>query len=219
MAVIKKNVTVMEIAKKNSPLNLKWDAKEQQLKAYAQTNHVPIILDEGLAFLETLIRLHKPKKILEIGTAIGYSAIRMHRVCGSHITTIERDADMFHLATLNIQNFGYEKNIKLIFKDALECYETLKNETFDMIFIDAAKAQYTKFFNLYAPLLSSGGLIICDNMFFHGLVEEDSSNYSRSVRGLVRKLSSFHNFLLENEKYTTSIFNIGDGMAVSIKKY
>ena len=201
-------------------LNLKFDEFDLNLKKYAIEHNVPIIFDEGLAFLETIIRLNKPKTILEIGTAIGYSAIRMHKVCGSHITTIERNENMYEQASINVKNAKLEDNIKLVFKDALLAFDEVKGQRFDMIFIDAAKAQYTKFFDLYTPLLNDGGIVVCDNMLFHGLVEnsEEYMNQTRSVRGLIRKLANFHRVLLENEDYNTSIFEIGDGMAVSVKK-
>ena len=204
----------------NNLLNLKFDDFDLKLKDYAKENNVPIIFDEGLAFLETIIRLYKPKRILEIGTAIGYSAIRMHKVCNSYITTIERNEKMYNEAVRNINESGFNEYINVIYKDALEAFDNVKGLTFDMIFIDAAKAQYTKFFDLYTPLLSKGGIVVCDNMFFHGLVEnsEEYMNQTRSVRGLIRKLANFHKVLLENENYDTSIFEIGDGMAVSVKK-
>ena len=204
----------------NNLLNLKFDEFDLKLKEYAKENNVPIIFDDGLAFLEMIIRLYKPKRILEIGTAIAYSAIRMHKVCGSYVTTIERNEKMYAKAVEHVNESGFADYINVIYKDALEAFDNVKDQTFDMIFIDAAKAQYTKFFDLYTPLLSNGGIVVCDNMLFHGLVENDEEymNQTRAVRGLIRKLANFHKVLLENEDYDTSIFEIGDGMAVSVKK-
>lgn len=201
-------------------LNLKFDDLEIRLKNYAQEAHVPIIMDEGLALLESFIALKRPQRILEIGTAIGYSAIRMHRVCGSEVYTVERNADMVRLATKNIQSAGLSDRIHIIHKDALEALDLVKDLEFDMLFIDAAKAQYAKFFNLYTPLLTEHGAVVCDNMLFHGLVEDKKNyeNQSRSVRGLIRKLSLFHQTLLDNELYQTSVFPVGDGISVSVKK-
>ncbi len=217
---VAENVIAMENVTASNLLNLEFDSLDLELRDYAKEYHVPIIFDEGLAFLESIIALKRPKRILEIGTAIGYSAIRMHKVCGSIVYTIERNEDMVKLASANIEKAGYSDSIHLIFQDALEAFDTLKNIEFDLIFIDAAKAQYLKFFTLYTPLLSKNGVVVCDNMLFHGLVE-DTANYesqSRSVRGLIRKLNNFHKALLENQEYRTSIFNIGDGMSVSVKK-
>ncbi|MGM9971861.1 MAG: O-methyltransferase [Anaeroplasmataceae bacterium] len=199
-------------------LNLHFNNIHQEMKEYAKINNVPIIQDEGLAFLETIIAIKRPKKILEIGSAIGYSATRMAMVSGSEVITIERDMKMYDEAIKNIKKLNLEDKIKVIFKDALDSFEDVKNEKFDMIFIDAAKGQYINFFNLYEPLLNDDGIIVTDNMLFHGLVLSDEEIKSRSLRGLIRKLKNYHSFLLNNPNYRTSIFNIGDGMSVSCKK-
>lgn len=218
VAVEQMTVTVMEAVENNS-LNLVWTDLDLELKAYAKEYHVPIIVDEGLALLEQIIRISKPKHILEIGTAIGYSAYRMARICGSHITTIERNPEMIKKAQDTFKRSGYENQIKLIECDALEAFDLVKDTAFDLIFIDAAKAQYQKFFELYTPLLTSNGIVVSDNMSFHGLVHQD--NYeaqSRSVRGLIRKLTNYQDFLLKHPNYDTSIFELGDGVAISVKK-
>lgn len=205
---------------KTAKNNLKFSPLEKELKEYAKENKVPIILDEGLSFLESIIKIKKPINILEIGTAIGYSAIRMASVCNSNVYTIERDINMYNKAIENIKLANLEDKIHIVFKDALEAFDDLSNIKFDLIFIDAAKAQYTKFFDIYTKLLNEDGVVVCDNMYFHGLVEDmdNLENYSRSVRGLIRKLNDFHNYLLNNDEYQTSIYDIGDGMSVSIKK-
>ena len=218
MAVEQKNVTVMETAESNT-LNLVWTDLDVELKKYAKEHHVPIIVDEGLALLEQIIRISRPKHILEIGTAIGYSATRMTRVCGSQITTIERNHEMVEVAKDTFKKSGYDKQIRLIECDALEAFEFVKDMSFDLIFIDAAKAQYTKFFEIYTPLLTSHGIVVSDNMSFHGLVNTDEyAAQSRSVRGLIRKLAGYQEYLLKNPNYDTSIFELGDGVAISVKK-
>ncbi|MDE5546402.1 MAG: O-methyltransferase [Anaeroplasmataceae bacterium] len=213
-----KTVTAMEAVESN-PLNLIWTDLDIELKTYAKEHHVPIIVDEGLALLEQIIRISKPKHILEIGTAIGYSATRMARICGSQITTIERNQEMIQIAKKTFQKSGYESQIRLIECDALEAFEFVKDASFDLIFIDAAKAQYTKFFEIYTPLLTSHGIVVSDNMSFHGLVNKDDYEaQSRSVRGLIRKLAGYQEYLLKNPNYDTSIFELGDGVAISVKK-
>ena len=200
--------------------NLTFDSLELELREYAKENGVPIIIDEGLSFLESVIRIKKPINILEIGSAIGYSAIRMARAANSNVYSIERDEKMYNLAIGNINKANLNDKIHIIFKDALEAFDDVKDIKFDLIFIDAAKAQYHKFFDLYTPLLNDEGVVVCDNMYFHGLVEDISNidNYSRSVRGLIRKLNEFHEYLLSNNEYHTSVYNIGDGMSISVKK-
>lgn len=199
-------------------LNLKFNEIHESMREYAKVYDVPIIQDPGLAFLESIIKIKKPKNILEIGTAIGYSSSRMALSSNAHIYTIERDKEMYDLALDNINKLGLKDRITVIFKDANEAFDDVKDVSFDLIFIDAAKGQYTNFFKLYEPLLSSDGIIVCDNMLFHGLVLSNEEIKSRSLRGLIRKLKAYHEFLLNNESYETSIFDIGDGMSISVKK-
>ena len=208
----------------HEPTNkLMFSSLDMELRDYAIKNNVPIIQDDGLAMLESVIRIKRPKKILEIGSAIGYSAIRMTSVLGSIVYTIERNEEMYNQAIENVKKANLSDKIHIIFKDALEAYNLVKDNTFDLIFIDAAKAQYMKFFNLYTPLLSSHGVVVCDNMEFHGLVEvldneEEYKSCSRSVRGIIRKMAQFHDELLAKEDFDTTIFEVGDGIAISVKK-
>lgn len=200
----------------NPDLNLSFNDYELDLREYAIENNVPIIGDEGLAFLELIIDLYKPKKILEIGTAIGYSAERMSRVCGSNVITIERDEVMYKKALETISVLGLNDKIKIIYKDALEAFDDI-NEEIDLLFIDAAKGQYKKFFEGYTKYLKKGGIVICDNMLFHGQLENEEIK-SRNLRALVRKIKEYHEYLLSNNNYRTTILDIGDGMSISIKK-
>ena len=197
--------------------NISFDDFDLELKTYAKEHKVPIILDSGLAFLEKIIKDNNPKKILEIGTAIGYSSIRMAKASDAIIYTIERNEEMYNLAINNIKRANLENRINVIYKDALLAYDDIKDNIFDIIFIDAAKAQYKKFFDIYSKSLSPSGIIVCDNMLFHGLVEKDISTYSRSVRGLIRKLKDFHEYLFNNKDYDTKLYDIGDGISVSKK--
>ena len=147
----------------------------------------------------------------------------MAQVCDSEIYTIERNLDMYNEAIKNVEKAGLSNKIHIFYKDALEAFDLVKDNTFDLIFIDAAKAQYMKFFNLYTPLLSTHGCVVCDNMEFHGLVEvldneEEYKSYSRGVRGIIRKMARFHDELLARDDYDTTLFEVGDGLAVSIKK-
>ena len=198
--------------------NLKFDDFDLSLKEYAKVNHVPIILDEGLSFLINIIKSSKAKNILEVGAAIGYSSINMVKRSNAKVTTIERDDLMYNEAIKNIKLANLEDKIKILHMDALEAFDEVKDNKFDLVFIDAAKAQYQKFFETYEKLLNPNGIIICDNMNFHMLKEKDQTELSRSVRGLVRKLASFEAWLLSNDNYDTTIYDIGDGLSISIRK-
>lgn len=188
-----------------------------KLKKYAEENNIPIMLDDGLSFLINYIKNNNIKNILEIGTAIGYSTIIMALTDENiRITSIERDEKRYLEAVKNIKKFNLEDRITLIYNDA---FEVTLNDEFDLIFIDAAKAQNIKFFEKFEVNLRKQGTIITDNLNFHGMVaKEESEITSRNVRGIVRKTKAYINYLKENTKYQTTFYSVGDGISISIKK-
>jgi len=185
------------------------------LETYAIENNVPIINEVGINFIKQIINIKDVKSILEIGTAIGYSAINMAISSNCLITTIERDKAMYDKAVDNIKLASLEKRISVINEDALDV-DVSKLGKFDLIFIDAAKAQSIKFFNKYKALLNDKGLIITDNLLFHDLVVTPIKD--RNLKQLVRKIDAFNNFVVEQPDFDTYIYSIGDGMSLSIKK-
>ncbi len=189
----------------------------KQMKEYAEANNVPIMTDEGIQYLLKYIQKNSVLKILEIGTAIGYSAIMMCSVNPNIIvTTIERDEKRYLEALKNIKKLGLEDRIELIYHDALEVQ---LDDQYDLLFIDAAKAQNQRFFEKFERNLKNGGTIITDNMKFHGLVDKDPDEISsRNLRQLVRKVKDYIEFLNSNPNYETTFLDIGDGLAVSRKK-
>ncbi len=188
----------------------------EEMEKYAVEYDIPIMQKEGLAFFQRLIIENHIKSILEIGSAIGYSAIQLARLDPDiHIVTIERDDERYMKAVENIERSGLKKQITLIHGDALEMDIDGK---FDCIFIDAAKAQYIRFFEKYEKLLNDDGVIVSDNLSFHGYVEHPEREMSRNLRGLVRKIKNYIVYLENNENYDTSFINEGDGLAISRKK-
>lgn len=184
----------------------------EKLKEKALENKVPILCDDGLRFLKELIKDNKPKSLLEIGTAIGYSAIAVSLSAPNlEITTIERDELLYQEAIKNIEKFNLSNKIHVINQDALELELTAK---FDMIFIDAAKAQYIKFFEKYKSLLNTDGIIVTDNLNFHNL---DFLTASKNVKRLITKLNEFKEYVINVEGFETVIYDVGDGMSVSRK--
>lgn len=186
------------------------------IKEYALENNVPIMMDDGINFLTTFIIKHQTKNILEIGTAIGYSAIMMALASPNiKITSIERDRERYLEAVKNIKKFDLEDRITLIYKDAVDVE---LNDKYDLIFIDAAKGKNMAFFEKFSKNLSNNGYIVTDNINFHGYVNKEISEIkTRNLRGLVRKIKDYINFLKENEEYKTVFYEVGDGIAVSNK--
>ena len=185
----------------------------KEMKEYAEDNNVPIITDEGIDYIRNYIKENNIKRILEVGAAIGYSSILMALTDEEiTITTIERDEKRYLEAVKNIKKFHLEERITLLYKDA---FDVELDAEFDLVFIDAAKAQNTKFFEKFSKNLAKQGTIITDNMNFHGLVEDESKIESRNLRALIRKIKAYHEFLENNEDYKTEFLNIGDGLAVS----
>lgn len=187
-----------------------------ELEKYAQENNVPIMMQDGIEFLLDFIEKNNIRNILEIGSAIGYSAIRMALVDKDvNVTTIERDVDRYNEAVKNIKKFNLESQIKIINDDA---FNVQLDGKYDLIFIDAAKSQYIKFFEKYKSNLKDDGVIVSDNLDFHGLVNGEQEGLSRNVRGLVRKLESYIEFLKNNIEFETTFYSIGDGVSISRRK-
>lgn len=190
----------------------------ESLRPYAETHKVPIVDKVSLEMIKQTIRLHKPIHILEIGTAIGYSAMQFASVDQNiQVTTIERDESMINLAKTNFNQFGYEQQINLIEGNALEQFESVEDKQFDMIFIDAAKAQSLKFFQLFTPLLKIGGVVITDNVLYHGFVSDIDVVRTRNVRQMVKKVQQYNEWLMQQTNFNTTFLDIDDGLAISIK--
>lgn len=188
----------------------------RKMEKYADEKGIPIMEKEGINFLSEFVKLNKIKNILEIGSAIGYSAINMALASDDvMVTTIERDKDRYIEAVKNIKNAKLDNRITLVLADALE-FNT--DEKFDLIFIDAAKSQYLKFFNKFSKNLNKKGYVVTDNIKFHGLAFSDKTKLSRNLRQLIGKLENYIDFLSNNKEFKTRFFDIGDGIAISRRR-
>lgn len=185
------------------------------IKSFAKKAYLPIIQDGGLKFMCGYIKKHNIKNILEIGTAIAYSAINFAKAAEDvHVTTIEYDLDRHIQAKQNVTDCGLSEKITLVYGDALE-WET--DEKFDLIFIDAAKAQYIRFFEKFKSNLTEKGVIITDNLKFHGMVNDLSLTHNYSTKKLVKKIIKYIDFLKTNTEFHTDFYDDGDGISVSYK--
>lgn len=189
----------------------------RDLEVYAEENHIPIVEKEVAQLLKVLLKIHKPKKILEIGTAIGYSALIMAEATeDAEITTIERMPNMIELAKGNIDNTIYKDRITILEGDAEEILPKLDGK-YDFIFLDAAKGQYIEFFNSCIELLGAEGLIVSDNVLFRGMVASDKLVIRRK-KTIVKRLRKYLKYINEIEGFISSIIPIGDGVALTYRE-
>ncbi len=188
-----------------------------EIKKAALDNDVPIMQDETIDFITDYIEKNKVRTILEIGTAVGYSAIMM---ASSNplvkVVSIEKDKDRYIEAVKNVKKVNLEDRITLIFSNALD---VKLDEKFDLIIIDAAKSKNLDFFSHFEKNLEIDGAVITDNINFHGYVEKDLSEISsKNIRGLVKKIRKYIQFLQDNVKYETKFYNLGDGISVTERR-
>jgi predicted O-methyltransferase YrrM len=198
----------------------KREQEIEEIEKYAEAHDVPIMELVGIETMLQILKLVQPAKILEIGTAIGYSAIRMARALpNTKIVTIERDKERYEKALFYINQTNTANQIEVLFGDALELYEQVAAKgLFDAVFIDAAKGQYLRFFEMYEPLLSKQGIIITDNVLFKGLVAQSGQIETKRIRSLVKKIRDYNQWLMNHPNYETVILPIGDGIAISRKR-
>ncbi len=189
----------------------------EQIKQEALEEHIPIIMDDTLQEVGKILEEIKPTKILEIGTAVGYSAIRFSKYLSEngYIDTIERDEERISKAKENIKKLNLESKIHIFEGDAVEILPTL-NDKYDVVFIDAAKGKYPIFLSEALRMLADGGIIIADNVLYKGYVMSDYNKHKQ--RTAVRGLREFLKNLQENENLSTEILEVGDGLTISKKK-
>ena len=188
-----------------------------EIKKKALDEHIPIIMDDTLNVIENIMKEIKPTAILEIGTAVGYSAICFSRFLedGGRIDTIERDEERVKEARENIKIIDENKNINILEGDAVEILPTL-NEKYDMIFIDAAKGKYPFFLKEALRLLDDNGIIFADNILYKGYVMSDYNKHKQ--RTAVTHLREYIKLTTENPELETKILEVGDGLAITRKK-
>lgn len=178
------------------------------IEEYAEKENVPIMKKDSIDYLLEFIRKNNIKDVLEIGSAIGYSALKISTT-GANVTTIERDEERYKIAVENINKSNYKNQINIILSDALDVNIS---EKYDLIFIDAAKGKNKEFIDKFKKNLKTNGFIIIDNMDFHGLVGKSSEIKKRRLRSLIRKIESFIEYMEDQTEFKVSKINVGDGL-------
>ena len=189
----------------------------EQIKEKALEEHIPIIMDDTLEVIAHILKEKEPKRILEIGTAVGYSAICFSKYLSENglIDTIERDIERIKQANENITKLGLENQIHIHSGDAVEILPTL-SEKYDVIFIDAAKGKYPFFLKESERLLNPHGIIFADNILYKGYVMSDYNKHKQ--RTAVRNLREYIKEVTENPNFETEILEVGDGLAISKRR-
>ncbi len=189
-----------------------------EMEKYAKDHDVPIIEHDGLKIVIEQLKKNNVQTMFEVGTAIGYSASQFHLQTGCLVTTIERDDKMYQQAVLNIANLELENEVTLIHDDAL-LFDDSSLPMFDCLYIDGAKSQYLKFLEKYIAHLKPGGVVIFDNLLFHGYVfSETVQEKSRNLKQLVRKLETFINEMKNSEEYYFELIEEGDGIGILYRR-
>lgn len=188
------------------------------LKEYANEFKTPIIMEDALLYIKELIKEKRVLKILEIGTAIAYSALHFVSVDENiKLDTVERNSDIFEIAKANVLEYDKHQQINLHFGDALEYpLENLSNN-YDLLFIDAAKAQSQKFFERYLPLLKEDAIIVTDNMNFHD-VDINDPTISKNLKNMLKKIAKYHDWLVAHPDFETKFVDLGDGLAITKRR-
>ena len=183
-----------------------------KVKKEALERYIPIIMDDTLEKIKEILNVEKPNKILEIGTAVGYSACCFAIYSDAQIDTIEIDSERAQEAMSNIERIGFKERINIIEGNAVDILPTLKSG-YDIIFIDAAKSKYNIFLEESLKLIKNNGLIIADNVLYKGYVMSDYNKHKQ--RTAVRHLREYIKEVTENSDFKTEVFEIGDGLAVT----
>ena len=190
----------------------------KEIEDFARENGVPIVQKETGVFLEFMTSMKKPKKILELGTAVGFSSILMYESAGVEpdIVTIERDEKMIEMAKVNLDRFNLRDKIKIEQADCLEVLERL-DDKFDLIFMDAGKGHYNHFLPHCLRLLKDDGIIVADNVLFRGMVASQELVKRRKIT-IVKRMRTYLDLVTQDESLITSVIPMGDGIAVTKRR-
>ncbi len=194
-------------------------ALEAEMESFAKERKIPILDYKAAELLELLIELKQPATVLELGTAIAYSSIKIAKKLPPNgiLDTIEKSKDNIPLAKSFIEKAGLQNKINLIFGEALDVLKTI-NKKYDFIFLDADKQDYENLFTLALPLLNKNGIIFIDNLLWKGYVAENINDIPITYKTSTQQVLSFNNLFLNSTNLEAKIFPIGDGVGIGIKR-
>ncbi len=218
--IINENITEY-IDQRFQPINQSlW-----KIRLDAEGKYIPIIQRDVESFLITLLNISRPTKILEIGTAIGYSsAIMAKTLPNCYIKTLEKNKDMIDRANKNFENLGVNENIEIVYGDARKELLGIKDsisedkDKFEFVFIDAAKSHYMEFWNIIVNMIKPGAIIVCDNVLMRGMTVDSAYDIHNKHRTNIKKMREFIDYIIGIENVQTSLLPIGDGVTVSYIK-
>ena len=189
-----------------------------EIEQFARERFIPVMLDDTKELLYNTVKAANPKRILEIGTAIGYSGIVMLSACNATLNTVEMDENNAQMARENFALFGYANRVNLFVGDARQIIGYLSGQ-YDFIFLDGPKGQYKSFLPYLTDLLQVGGTLVCDNTLYKGLVEHVPDDPRHKHITVARNMRSFLDEITTSPRFKTTLFRVGDGVTVSIKLY
>ena len=189
----------------------------EELREFAERQNVPIILKDTEKLLKVIMRLKQPARVLEIGTAVGYSSCVFADCCGCKVLTIESDEESAETARANIENLGFQDLVEVFTGDAREVLETLSVEDgFDILFIDAAKSHYREFWDLAMPFMKEESMVICDNVLMRGMTASDEYDERGRHRTSIKRMREFIDYINDLDYAETAVFPVGDGVSISL---
>ena len=219
------NITNNIVAAYIDELYRSSNADLQNLRDESKQNHVPIIQKDAENLLKVIMNLKKPAKVLEIGTAVGYSSCVFSECCGCEVTSIELDENVAETARANIERLGFSDKIEVLVGDGRDVIKELQNgdlssesDKYDILFIDAAKSHYRDFWDLSQPLLNDGAMIICDNVLQKGMTASDEFDTRGRYKTSIRHMRNFISYITDLDDYDTVVLPIADGISISIRK-
>ena len=211
------NITNEIISAYIDNLYVNENAKLEELREFAESKGVPIILKDTEKLLKVIMKLKEPARVLEIGTAVGYSSCVFADCCGCRVLTIESDEDSANAARANIENLGFADLVEVVQGDARDILASLdEKEQFDILFIDAAKSHYREFWDLAMPLMKDECMVICDNVLMKGMTASDEYDERGRYKTSINRMRDFIEYINGLDYADTAVLPVGDGVSISL---